>query len=1179
MATRKRLQKLFALLLVLSMTMGMLNITAFATEGELICDTQEHTHTTACYEQTLICEQQESAGHVHTDACYTLSCDQTEGEGHHHSESCYDAENNLICGLKEGEGNHSHTDACYGLTCEQEESAGHTHTDACYTETLVCSQEEHTHNEACYDAQSGVSSPEEAVLYLEVGKTKSLSSMDWESGYLASEVENSGYQSQREWSVDDTSLVNVTTGSNGKIKGLAAGTTKLTGLRYKVLLDDGTYEYYTNYYKIPGIIGGNPQYCAQTYTWNLTVVEGHMYETTGETEPTCAQAGVKNLICRACGEKATESIPAFHSELAAGEACPVCGKVLFTWDEESKTLTFTADIPTYAQNTYTTRPYQEFADEAERVVLADGVQQVGGYAFAYFTALKAIGPADTLEGIGVLDVNSVGYGAFWNVHGMTSYTFTENVQDMDGCLYNCGELDSVTVHNTPVADAFGFQANEPLAGSTLVTNMVIDDPDGILGKANITSQWDGIINLTVNVKEIQGSASSDDLKTLVVTNAERIGDKWMYDVVWGNNIFPNLTDITLENVGLVGKYAFQNTPVKNVTLRNVQAVGEGGFYYCGDLESVTIENVGLIDAYTFDGCDLLTTLNVPDETKLGYSDIFNKTEFAYLKDRMFAILDGQFALKATPSPETLTVPSGWESSHTGQENAAALNEDQVTKAARWTDEDKTQAEVEFQFNYAKDQGMDFVFVVDYSGSMSKVGNYAAATVPDGSVDDNSRFFDMQSKLLDVSEQLLNTQGYDNRVAFVTFATNATEYLHTQNFTQDYDMAENFVMAYQPYGSTNYAIALDAAYSLIANREDTSREAAVIFISDGKPNRNFAANSSNMEKILPEIEEYADRIKSIQQFGHGTKIFGVMQSVPASEEADCINAMKRLCSDGLFFLASDTQEFSDAINNAIGASYNIYTLVDTIDPAFTLDESSITVSAGTYQVGEDADGNTTITWTITGVPYLTHTMNYDLMLNQVNGSYPYGSFDTNEGDAVVALGADNVNAVATPVLTRERSSSGGGGSSYDYYNVTVNYLDEDGNSIASNHSERIREGLRYDVTAYDAIAIEGYTYDRTTGDPLTGTMNGNKVINVWYVAEDTDITDPEVPGGETPENPDGGDGTEPGTDPGVDIEDPDVPGAEVPETGDISALWLALSALSGTGLAGVTVLGRKKRDEE
>ena len=50
-------------------------------------------------------------------------------------------------------------------------------------------------------------------------------------------------------------------------------------------------------------------------------------------------------------------------------------------------------------------------------------------------------------------------------------------------------------------------------------------------------------------------------------------------------------------------------------------------------------------------------------------------------------------------------------------------------------------------------------------------------------------------------------------------------------------------------------------------------------------------------------------------------------------------------------------------------------------------------------------------------------------------------------------------------------------------------------------------------------------------------------------------------------------------PATDLEDPDVPLADVPKTGDVSALWLALSALSGTGLAGVTFLGRKKRDEE
>ena len=97
------------------------------------------------------------------------------------------------------------------------------------------------------------------------------------------------------------------------------------------------------------------------------------------------------------------------------------------------------------------------------------------------------------------------------------------------------------------------------------------------------------------------------------------------------------------------------------------------------------------------------------------------------------------------------------------------------------------------------------------------------------------------------------------------------------------------------------------------------------------------------------------------------------------------------------------------------------------------------------------------------------------------------------------------------------------------------------------------------------------------------------------------TDPTPPGGTDPTPPggDGGtdipDGNTPTTDlpdqetpttelpeeetPTTELPEEETPLAEVPETGDMSALWLAMAALSGTGLAGVTFLGRKKRDEE
>ena len=132
----------------------------------------------------------------------------------------------------------------------------------------------------------------------------------------------------------------------------------------------------------------------------------------------------------------------------------------------------------------------------------------------------------------------------------------------------------------------------------------------------------------------------------------------------------------------------------------------------------------------------------------------------------------------------------------------------------------------------------------------------------------------------------------------------------------------------------------------------------------------------------------------------------------------------------------------------------------------------------------------------------------------------------------------------------------------YYTVTVNYVDEAGNTIAPSYTTgSLKEGTAYDVTAQDAIAIPGYTYKTTTGDPTTGTLNGNKVVTVVYT-KTADIDD-----GNTP--------TDPG-DPGSDIDDPNTPTspAEPPKTGDMMPLFAALTTLSAAAI----VLLSKKREE-
>ena len=182
---RKRWQKTVSILacLVVFCTVYALILPALTAEADIYCGKEEHTHTEDCYEDKLICGQEEGQGaHQHTEACYreveALVCQTPESDGHQHTEACYTeeqiltcpntdpnhvhseidgcytTEKRLTCGMEEGEGAHHHTAECYEkkkeLICGQEENDGHRHTAECYEKELICGKEEHTHTLACY---------------------------------------------------------------------------------------------------------------------------------------------------------------------------------------------------------------------------------------------------------------------------------------------------------------------------------------------------------------------------------------------------------------------------------------------------------------------------------------------------------------------------------------------------------------------------------------------------------------------------------------------------------------------------------------------------------------------------------------------------------------------------------------------------------------------------------------------------------------------------------------------------------------------------------------------------------------------------------------------------------------------------------------------------------------------
>lgn len=211
----------------------------------------------------------------------------------------------------------------------------------------------------------------------------------------------------------------------------------------------------------------------------------------------------------------------------------------------------------------------------------------------------------------------------------------------------------------------------------------------------------------------------------------------------------------------------------------------------------------------------------------------------------------------------------------------------------------------------------------------------------------------------------------------------------------------------------------------------------------------------------------------------------------------------------------------------------------------------------------ADGEEHFLWDI-NVPItnLRHVqLHYTVkLMNPKTEAGTYGTYDANGSQGYDGL---YTNSSATLYPRATGTEIVGDGQDFlkptvsyqiNYYTVTVNYVDEDGNTVAPAYtSDSLKGGSAYDVTAQAAPAIQGYTYKVTTGDALSGTLDGNKVITVVY-AKDT--VDPIKPDPVKPE--------------------PTKP-ADTPNTGDSSHmfLWLGLAVISGGAVIGVVIANKKK----
>ncbi|MDY2988542.1 MAG: leucine-rich repeat domain-containing protein, partial [Oscillospiraceae bacterium] len=426
----------------------------------------------------------------------------------------------------------------------------------------------------------------------------------------------------------------------------------------------------------------------------------------------------------------------------------------YVWNEESKVLTITQSTEDYTTSTYKNRPWQQYAATAEKIVIDNPDAYIGNYAFYNFSSVinleinncgdigkYAFQNCLKLENVTIKNCGNIGSYAFGNFMYLSGWGVDESIKTV--VIENCGEigdyafgalpvLESVRIDNCTTIKTGAFTRCSALKSLSIANCNTIED-SAFDYSTSLTSFYlngcesigSGILNgSSVESIELENCSTIGDyafqnchsLKTLTLTDCGTIGN-------YSFGGCENLTDVAITNLDVIGEDSFAihdegvYSSLTNLTLHNVRYISSGAFENCTKLTSVDLDGCEYLGGNAFSGCTNLTDIVVPDYIRLGYSDIF--VNFPDIMVRMEAILDGQFDLESAELIDEI-LPQGWTSYRIGEQNSAVSYEGdtQLTKEAKWSDEDKTTADVLIQAYYTAERQMDFVFVADCSNSMA-----------------------------------------------------------------------------------------------------------------------------------------------------------------------------------------------------------------------------------------------------------------------------------------------------------------------------------------------------------------------------------------------------------------------------------------------------------------------------
>ncbi len=311
-----------------------------------------------------------------------------------------------------------------------------------------------------------------------------------------------------------------------------------------------------------------------------------------------------------------------------------------------------------------------------KVVIPEGVEKIGPYAFANLTALTEVVLPSTIK--------YIEYGAFFGCTSLKTVTGLENVITINSeAFYGCDLRGTISLDSAHAINDYAFAMNARLSKIVIPTTLRSIGQYAFAGCA-------GLESATIKADKIKlgqyafaycSSLESISINSSVIPAGAFYGCSSLSEVTFGKDVSAvgeyafartNLNGFTVVDGNAVyGAQTNRNTLLSkdgktlllvapgvsgSFTLSGVTAIGDGAFAGNTRIRSVSMPDVTSVGTYAFADCTSLSTLTLGKLTELGKYSFFN-TSISVLPDISELDVIGDYAFSYTDITE-VDIPAG-----------------------------------------------------------------------------------------------------------------------------------------------------------------------------------------------------------------------------------------------------------------------------------------------------------------------------------------------------------------------------------------------------------------------------------------------------------------------------------------------------------------------------------------